>query len=271
MNDFVIRQYSIADIPQMCAVWTRSFGDPAEMVSDFLCSLPEHGSAVVAVSGGKIIGSAYALTGMELVDTQGQTPLVCGYLFAIAVDSEARHMGAGGALTIAAAELARQRGADIICVEPATEALFAWYEKLLGVRCVLRRSKREISGQAMEPVRSISSGEYSLLREKLLENRPHVRHCAGSLEAQQKMLAAFGGGFYAVGKGIAAASISDGAAVISELLCEKDGTADALAASVGAAMGFEKILLLENNSQGAPYMAADRIFPENCIWNLSFD
>ena len=51
MIDFIIRDYRESDLPEIVGVWTRNFGDPAELAVSFLAVLPDIGGAVVAEAG----------------------------------------------------------------------------------------------------------------------------------------------------------------------------------------------------------------------------
>ena len=118
MSDAVIREYRGGDIPEMSVLWQAVFGDSEGLVNSFLELLPGMGTAAVAEVNGKIAGAAYAVTGMELVSASGKVQ-TCGYIYAVAVAPEFRGSGIGRALTERSAELARDRGAEIICTLPA--------------------------------------------------------------------------------------------------------------------------------------------------------
>ena len=78
----------------------------------------------------------------------------------------------------------------------------------------------------------------------------------------------FGGDFYAVGDGIAAASVEDGVARVREALGEEP---EWIASALAVALGCERALLLRCADEGMPFLAADRPFPPGTVWNLAFD
>ncbi len=278
MSDFSIREYNTADIDQLSRIWSDNFGDGPRFIADFFRMLPEMGTGVVAELEGRIVGSAYVLCGQKLIldhkeaFTDDASAPVCGYIYAVSVDESYRHYGIGAALTRAAAEKGKELGADIISILPAEESLYKWYEDIIGVKCVLRRKKEIVESSVLERCTPISAGEYMMWRENLLKDLPHLHLSAPSLEFERMLCADNGGGFYASGCGIAAAYNNSGVGVIIELICTDDCERRIVAASIGAAMGVEKVVIYSPSVDGEPYIAADTdIIPENCVWSFSYD
>ena len=271
MSDAVIREYRGGDIPEMSALWQAVFGDSEELVDSFLELLPDMGTAAVAEVNGKIAGAAYAVTGMELVSASGKVQ-TCGYIYAVAVAPEFRGSGIGRALTERSAELARDRGAEIICMLPAEESLYAWYKTIIGTECALHRQRFETEATAAAPVQSLSAAEYGQRREALLKDRCHLRPSHTTLEFQRRFCEELGGGLYACGGGICAAYIEDGAAVIKELIAPDGTDAASIAASIGTKLGTERAVYYLPAPDGEPYLAAGPgSVPADCVWNITFD
>lgn len=271
MSDTVIREYRGGDIPEMSALWQAVFGDSEALVDSFLQLLPGMGTAAVAEVNGVIAGAAYAVTGMELVDVNGKTQ-TCGYIYAVAVAPEFRGSGLGRALTERSAELARERGAEVICTLPAEEPLYAWYKAILGTECALHRQRFEAEAADIVPVDSLSTPEYGQRREVLLRDRCHMRPAQTTLEFQHRFCEELGGGLYACGGGICAAYLEDGAAVIKELIAPGGTDAAGIAASIGAWLGTARAVYYLPAPDGEPYLAAvPGEIPSGCVWNITFD
>ena len=271
MSDAVIREYRGGDIPEMSALWQAVFGDSEGLVNSFLQLLPDMGTAAVAEVNGKIAGAAYAVTGMELVSASGKVQ-TCGYIYAVAVAPEFRGSGIGRALTERSAELARARGAEVICTLPAEESLYAWYKTILGTECALHRQRFETEAAAVAPVQSLSSAEYGQQREALLKGHCYMRPAHTTLEFQRRFCEELGGGLYACGGGICAAYIEDGASVIKELIAPCGTDAAAIAAAIGAALGTKRAVYYLPAPDGEPYLAAEPgSIPADCVWNITFD
>lgn len=270
MPDFILREYRAGDIPALSRLWKTAFEDSDALIADFFRLLPEMGTGLVAVLENRIAGAAYVITGMELINGEGR-PVPCGYLYAVATGESCRGLGIGSALSRAAGEEARRRGAAFLCTLPASESLYGWYRELLGVEPALSRAAFPAACTPGEPVIPISAADYGQRREALLKGIPHLRLSPPALGFQQRLCAAYGGGFYAVGRGICAAYREGETAVVRELLGkEEDETASA--ASVGAALGAETFVLYRPAKAGEPYLAAPPgLIPPNCVWNLSFD
>ena len=273
MTEFTIREYEQADIPALTTLWAETFGDSERLIAAFFRLLPDMGNGIVAIREGQVIGAAYAVTGMELAGTGGKPP-VCGYIYAVAVRKEHRRLGAGRALTLAAAELAKQRGAAILCTLPAESSLYAWYRDILGVDCALWRKEHSVPSAAFEPCRKLSASEYMLRRENMLTGKPHLRLSHPSLEFQRLLCEEYGGGLYACGSGIAAAYVDGARGILRELIGMDEEKKDRVAASIGAALGVDRVTVCEpaGPQEGRAYIAAPPgTVPPDCAWNLSFD
>lgn len=262
MADFTLRETRAEDYAALSALWQQCFGDPPELIERFFTLLPDLGRRVTALYQGRAVGAAYALAGLELLPEHKS----CGYIYAVAVDESCRGLGIGGALSVAAAEDARQAGAEIICTLPAEESLYDWYEKLIGVKYALHRRERRCKAAAGD-CREISAAEYAQRREELLRGRAHIRFPAAYLEFQYELCKCYGGGFFAVGEGIAAAYPEGDTAKICELI----GADKTAAAAVAARLGAAYALSYEPAAAGERFMACDCSLPWDCVWNLALD
>lgn len=270
------RQIRPAEFPALISLWQRTFGDSEPVIRAFFRLLPDMGLGVTAERDGRILGMAYAVTGLELV-TGDKPPQRCGYIYAVAVEPDCRGLGLGRALTVKAAELSRERGAEIICTLPAEPGLYPWYESIIGVQRALDR--RTVAVKAVEkdaalPCAGLDSAAYGARRETLLEGRAHLRLNQAALEFQRQLCAGYGGGFFACGGGIAAAYADGEQVLIRELLCTDPAEMENIAASVAAELGVNQALvyLPARPGRGEGYIAAEPgAVPEGCHWGLSFD
>lgn len=271
MNNALIRAYRPADIPELTALWTETFGDSEELIGEFFRLLPAMGTAVTAECGGAVAGGAYAVILGELRGLPQKAP-VCGYIYAVAVNGKYRHRGLGAALVRAAGDAARRLGADIVCTLPAEDSLYRWYGDILGVRAALRTVTREVRSAPVLPCKPVSAGEYMRRREELLRGRVRMSPTEAALEFTRSLCGAYGGGLYDFGAGICAAYTEDGVCLIRELVCEnEDDRADA-AASVGALLGVSACRYRLPAEDGDAYIAAaPGAVPAGCVWNISFD
>lgn len=265
MAEPIIRPVREEDAGALTALWHRVFGDPEELSRDFLARLRSLGGGVCAEEDGVLLGAAYAVTDFFLGEER------IAYLYAVAVLPEARGRGLGRALSREAAALGRRLGAGMVCTLPAEPGLYPWYERAIGVRCALRRRQEEIESRPGPLPAPLAPEEYGARREKLLAGKPHVRPGAAVLRQERFNCRACGGDLYAVGDGIAAAYVEEGVAILRELLCPEGEDRRALAAALGASLGTEKVLLHTPDPGGAPYMAADRSLPADCLWGLALD
>lgn len=270
MADFILRETGAEDYAALSGLWQRCFGDPPALIARFFDLLPELGTGVTAEYEGVPVGAAYALTGLSLVSPDGAEKS-CGYIYAVAVDEDCRGMGIGAALSVTAAENARKAGAEILCTLPAEDSLYGWYEKLIGVKCALRRGARRCKSAVGAVCQPISAAEYAARREELLRGKAHIRFTEAYLEFQRALCTEYGGGFYAVCGGIAAAYLEEGSALVRELVLPEGADRDSAAGAVAAELGADMAVSYEPCPEGEKFIAADCPLPPDCRWNLALD
>ncbi|MBR4474622.1 MAG: GNAT family N-acetyltransferase [Oscillospiraceae bacterium] len=248
----ICREVRREDREALVSLWTRVFEDPAELAADFLDLLPEMGTGVLVEEAGRLLGAAYLLDGFTLL-SPGEEAKRCGYLYAVAVEEQARGKGLGARLSRAAADLGRTRGAEFICTLPAEESLYPWYASVLSLHYVNRRIL--YSSPATPPAKPLSAEEYGRRREELLAGRSHVRLSPAALRFQHTLCRCYGGGFYTAGDSIFCAYRDEDLWLLPELLCPE-----------GSPPAFDSL-----RTEERPYLCSDFPFPDGCLWNLSFD
>lgn len=271
MHEYLLREYRPEDRASLTALWRQVFGDPEPVIAAFFDALPGMGIGAAAEADGHPVGAAYVLDALSLVDAFGFEQR-CGYLYAVAVSPAHRHLGLGAALSRKAAALSLARGADFICTLPAEHSLYAWYEEILGLRCVLYRQRFSVTARAAFPVMRLSPEEYRLRREALLAGVPHLRPTPAVMAFAGQFFRLFGGGLFACGDGLCAVYADGRQALIRELITTANETATDMAASLCAALDCREGQYFLPASAGESYLASPAgTLPPDCVWNLSFD
>lgn len=279
MAEISIREYRMADIPSLYALWKKVFGDPSKLIASFFGSLPDMGSAVVAVAEGRLVGMASVINGMELIESgkiyveHENEPPVCAYIYAVAVEENFRGMGIGKKLVLEAEKLGRKRESTLCFTLPADEGLYNWYKDVLGFECVLYRKSFETECKAISPCMELSSTEYMMWRETMLRGKTHLHPSNPTLEFEKQFCKALGGGLYACSSGICTAYVDGETCVIKELITAFPDECELIAASVGAELGCKKSLyFLPSGKDGQPYLAGmPGSVPGDCVWSYTFD
>ncbi len=267
----MIRDYTPADVPAMRALWRRVFDESEIFLDSFFRLLPDIGGAVVAADEtGELLGAAYALTGFEWQRPDG-TRAQLGYLYAVAVHEAARGQGIGAALSKAAAELCRRRESVIVTTLPAETPLYAWYEKAIGTKYLLRRETRTVDARKTVDIMKLTGTEYMLWRENLLRGKSFVRLSYPMLEAQRALCEAYGGGLYATEDGVLAAYRDGEELLVRPILCA-GGDPAVSAASAAASLGCTRaVYTLPAVDGGEPYVTADAPLIPGTVWDLTLD
>ena len=271
MSEAIIRPYAPGDIAGLKSLWRRVFHDPDSLIDSFFERLPDMGTVLAAFLDGRLAGMAGLIVGLELAGVGPARPM-CGYIYAVAVEEDCRGRGIGERLVRAAAAEAERRGARIICTLPAEESLYGWYEKLLGLKCVLRRERFQTTAAARSPVMALSATEYTLWRESMLRDRVRLRPSDYTMDFVRRFFETLGGGLFACSNGICAAYAEEGRAIIRELLAPDREERELIAASVAAYLGCTDAEWYMPSRRGEAYIAAaPGSVPQDCVWDLSLD
>lgn len=252
------RRVEERDTAALSALWTEVFGDESSVPESFLARLPELGGGLTAQLGGQLVGMVFLVTDFTLCTP---APQRIAYLYALAVHPAFRSRGIARELCLRAREIAQELDA-VLLLEPAEPSLFAYYEHTLGLVPAGRMREERVLPKRGVPVQPISAEEYRNRRNVLL---PIVCVQLGraAMDFQGKLCALCGGGFFAVGDGIAA--VSDGR--ITELL----GAGEEAAASLADFLGTELRLRISDEAGEAYLSAPAGAFPPECHWNLTLD
>ena len=236
MPKFELKTASAEDIPALKAIWSRVFGDPEEYIEGYFEDMYEDGQAVAALSGGSLVGSAYALPLGELVWPGGRERCAVGYAFAVL--PEYRGLGIGRALTDRVIEKLRDEGFGAVCIYPAERSLFDYYRPS-GYGEFFYKEEYRVKAEEVVPVSDdgriweTDSEEYAAARESFLAGRCHISFDRKRLEYQRRLCMMSGGGMYSIDcggvRGCAAAECFEGRAYVKELLIDREKRDDALA------------------------------------------
>ncbi len=267
MADFDLRFVEAGHFAALLSLWHSVFGDPEELIWDFLRLLPDMGFGLAAFQGEKLAGVAYMVEGMHFV---GEEELPCAFLYAVAVSPAFRRQGIGAALSRGCVELARKRGAQLVLTEPVETSLFSWYDQCIGTRGRLCRKRTAIPAHAGPSPEVLSAEEYGAERERLLGGKPHMRPSPPVLQFEKALCRAYGGDLYRLGGSIAAAYREKGSCIVRELLGGEQQ--EEKAAALAAFLEEKQALLFAPDAGGTAYLAYEgSCLPGDCHWGISFD
>lgn len=252
MERVIIRQYSKADVPRLTELWQAAFGDEKELICRFFELLPEMGTAYVAEYGGTVIGMANVLAAV----IEGQR---CGYVYAVAVDEAYRSRGVG-------AELMRRINEKFprLCTLPASQGLYAWYEKNLGTDRISRCIYEEIPAKQGDfEIKSISSAEYAATR---CEFKLGTAFPLAWYEYERELCRTYGGGMFRCGRAISCGYLENGVLYIKESL-----GGDEYIPELCLRLGAEKAVIRTAFHAGEAFVAANFALPEKLNMSIALD
>ena len=131
--------------------------------------------------------------------------------------------GIGSAVYRGVCALGFGRGFDAVCVLPAGEGLYPFYEAGGGARIVssvreTEYSAQELRGAGRLPCARIPVEEYAGIRESLLQGEAHGAMPESFYRWQDSLCGRYGGGLFVLDGGVAAAEMDGGVCCIRELL-----------------------------------------------------
>ena len=177
MDDYILRPYAPGDRDGCAALWEQVFGDPAELVTQFLSLFEaQEGFCLLAEHSGEIAAAAYSLPGLTVL-RPGRPDLPARYLYAVATHPVHRKNGLAAALCRGLRDDAFVQGA-LLLTKPAEPSLYPWYAE----------KNRRGPGHALP-----SCDRNNALRRRC--NAPHteaVQHRAGSAAVRRSPCAPAG-------------------------------------------------------------------------------
>lgn len=202
------------------ALWRRVFGDTEDYIDGFFKKLYRPGSAAVLTVDGEIVSAAYIVKLGDFVCEGRWTP--CREVYAYGTHPDHRGRGYGGRVLDMARRAAMAGGVAVVC--PAEPPLIQYYEKN-GFSRLFYAGEFNCTDVGLDltgSVTRVTVRGYAALREELLHGRPHIDFDSQTLEYQEQLCTASGGGlYYVVSDGVrccAAAEVYDGKAYIRELV-----------------------------------------------------
>lgn len=215
MGDIVFTAASEKRADEIAELWRESFDDSEEFISLFMSKVFPCKKTYIAEISGKAVSMATAFE-CELI--VADDVYSCIYLYGVCTKIEYRRRGISTLLLKYIAEHYSDR--ELFILRPASEELFSHYEKTLGAREAFFTRKTEYTAkkQAVLPVNKISAEKYTVLRESLLTDIPHIRWNFTDTAFAAEIFKQDGGGLYSVGDGFASLSIAGNSINVAELI-----------------------------------------------------
>ncbi len=202
MDDYILRPYAPGDRDGCAALWEQVFGDPAELVTQFLSLFEaQEGFCLLAEHSGEIAAAAYSLPGLTVL-RPGRPDLPARYLYAVATHPVHRKNGLAAALCRGLRDDAFVQGA-LLLTKPAEPSLYPWYAEKIGVVPAMPCRRVTVTTPCGGDVTPLTPKQYSTAREARLSGVPHVRLPDALFVWEHLLHKHYGGGFYAVNGGIA--------------------------------------------------------------------
>ena len=155
---------------QASALYKTAFpDDPDDFALGFINRFFEKNCRYI-LKDDRIASMLFLLDG-SLKENGGKRPAL--YLYAAATLPEYRGMGLMAGLIEKAKAEAKEKGAFLL-TKPATPSLFSYYESFGFKTAVFSEEKLVKRETDQKPLGKIGFEEYERLKEKLLENTPHV-------------------------------------------------------------------------------------------------
>lgn len=285
MPDYTLRRFRPGDEAALRAIWKAGFGDPDKYIDAFFGQFLHPDSVVVAEADGAPVSAMYLLDGPTLWPFR-KNHLTSAYAYALATLPQYRGRGIGQAVYQAVCDLGFERGFDSVCVLPAEESLYPFYNADGSARVIsaVRRAEYtadELKGAPRTMCARISVEEYSNIRESLLASEAHGAMPESFYRWQDAQIEMSGGGWFVLSGGCAAVERDGDVCRIRELILP-EGDELAAAASLAAYCRAERYIVDSpafwgRTGETKRHMLArfrtepDFFLPDDLWWGFAFD
>lgn len=246
MPNYTLRPFHAGDESALRAIWKAGFGDTDEYIDAFFAQFLRADSVVIAEADGSPVSAMYLLDGPTLWPFR-KNRLSSAYAYALATLPEYRGQGIGRAVYRAVCDLGFSRGFDAVCVLPAEDSLYPFYEADGGARVIsaVRRieySARDLQTAPRAMCARISVEEYSNIRESLLATEAHGAMPESFYRWQDALIEMSGGGWFVLSGGCAAVERDGDVCRVRELILP-EGDELAAAAALAAYCRAERYIV----------------------------
>lgn len=245
MPDYTLRRFQAGDETALHSIWKAGFSDPDDYINAFFARFLKPEGCIVAEADEKPVSAMYLLDGPQLWPYR-KNHLTSAYAYALATLPEYRGRGIGKAVYQAVCALGFERGFDAVCVLPAEESLYPFYEsdatRVISAVREVEYSAAELKGSPRSMCARISVEEYSNIREMLLSPEAHGAMPEDFYRWQEEQFERFGGGFFVLDGGCAAVERDGDVCRVRELLLP-EGDEKAAAAGLAAFNRAERYIV----------------------------
>ena len=197
MNDIATRRARGNEIAHLHKIWDESFDfrDRDLFFSywfnpDF-CIVAEHENTITAMG--------YLLPVGNLI-INGEPPIPCAMIYAVAAHPEHRNRGFGTAVTAGLIKLARTIGYPAVVLRPSEDSLFTFYCQHTEMREWFFADELCLAAPqgclTQVSLKHAPPEEYMHLRESLLTEYPHIQLTAPALQYQRRLCGIYGGNLF---------------------------------------------------------------------------
>ncbi len=142
----MIRFMTPSDAARIVPLWQACFGDDENYIRYFLQHAPSTNRGLLAEEDGRAVSMLFLLPGALELDGQR---LPASYVYAVATAEDFRGRGLAAELIRHSAAITREEGQAALCLFPATERLYRYYEKL-GFRTAFARQAHAFTRETGE-------------------------------------------------------------------------------------------------------------------------
>lgn len=194
MCEYCFRQMKEGEFERLRPVWKKGFGDSDELIDSFCDRMLHTQDVQLALCCGEPVAMAVLLP--TVLCTQDGAEKSAGCIYALTTLPEQRGKGIAARLIGSVVDRRRADGVKSIAISPDGPGLFQYYAEQ-GWRNAFSVREIEVSaeGAAARAV-SVGAGAYTVLREKLLEGRDHIRWDERAVGFQEWICRDSGGGLF---------------------------------------------------------------------------
>lgn len=213
----MIRFARKSDFADVSALWRNVFGDEEEIINKFLSVHFEADNTVVYEDSGDIKAMFFLLSGESVIEGKRYPSR---YLYAACTAPEYRGRGIMSDMIDFARNASAESGYDYICLLPAEESLYGYYERF-GFKALYGVRRTNYFPDVNNVISQYnSSADLYALRENNLKNINRFAWCKKSVDFAEYFNKYYGGDCFKTCKGYALYGKNDEILAVKEIACQ---------------------------------------------------